>query len=49
VPSRNAASVIIRDKSGTLRDGERIVVDRIGDEGGVASIVDGPFLEVQQN
>ena len=47
--SRSSANAIIRDKAGTLRDGDRIVVDRLGAEGGVTSIADGSFLEVQQN
>lgn len=49
VLSKNAATAVIRDKSGTLRDGERVVVDRVGAEGGVASIVDGSNLDVQQS
>ncbi|MBN1962120.1 MAG: hypothetical protein JW841_14355 [Deltaproteobacteria bacterium] len=49
VLNRNANTAIIRDKSGTLRNGERIIVERIDqEEGGVASIVDGASIEIQQ-
>jgi multidrug resistance efflux pump len=47
VLQKDASNAIIRDRSGALRDGEHLVVERIG-EGGVATIVDGSFLEVEK-
>jgi multidrug efflux pump subunit AcrA (membrane-fusion protein) len=46
VLSHDAANAVVRDRSGALRDGEHLVVQRVG-EGGVGSIVDGSFLEIQ--
>ncbi len=47
VMQRDAASAIIRDKSGALRDGEHLVVEKLG-EGGVGSIVDGSSLTLEK-
>jgi len=46
VLERDAASAVIKEASGSLRDGEQIVVARL-DEGEVRAIVDGSFLEVE--
>ena len=47
VLSRDPAFFIVRDHSGALRDGEHVVTQRLNAEGGVASIVNGSFLELQ--
>lgn len=46
VLEQDATSAVIRDTAGTLRQGEQIVVNRIGEPSNVSSIVDGVFLEI---
>ncbi len=45
--SQDASKAVIRDRSGNLRDGEHVVTERVGDSGGVSTIADGSFLEVE--
>ncbi len=47
VVSKSATTAIIRDRSGALRDGEHIVVERVGN-GDVSTIADGSFLEIEK-
>jgi HlyD family secretion protein len=46
VLERDLASAVVTEASGSLRDGEQIVVARL-DEGEVKAIADGSFLEVE--
>ncbi len=46
VLDRDAASAVIKDPSGSLRDGEQIAVNRL-DDGEVSSIAAGSFLEIE--
>lgn len=48
VLARDASSAIIRSDAGVLRDGEQLVVGRVGDEE-IAEIADGSFLETVNN
>jgi HlyD family secretion protein len=47
VLSRDAANAVIRDTNEALHEGDRVVVDRIGAEGGAASVAAGSHLEEQ--
>ena len=46
VLERDAASAVIKEASGSLRDGEQIVIARL-DDGEIRTIADGSFLEVE--